>query len=98
MRKPKFNEEIGDRRLDILRKWSGKMEGKTVKSISCGTREHYNGAHQSDVLQIDFTDGSTLYIQTATNTMNIIQKVENGEGSSLKPPDFHADLHLTWDE
>ena len=96
MRAPKFDADIRNRRLDILRKWSKKMEGKTVKNVSCGMRAHNNDAHESDILQIEFTDGTTLYIQTATNTGNIIQKVKHGEGSSLTPPDFHADLHLTW--
>ena len=98
MRAPKYDEKIGDTRLDILREWSEKMKGKTVKNVSCGLRERYSDAHESDVLKIEFTDGSTLYIQTATNTGNIIQQVERGEGGSLTPPDFHADLHLTWED
>lgn len=97
MKAPKFDESRGDRRLGILRQWSEKMEGKTVKKVSCGQRERYKNAHESDVLRIEFTDGSTLYIETATNTGNIIQKVRDGEGGSLTPPDFHADLHLTWE-
>ena len=60
----------------------------------CG--EHNNGAHESDVLKIEFTDGRTLYIETATNTLNIIGQVEDGEGGNLTPPDFHADFILIW--
>ncbi|MDE0325623.1 MAG: hypothetical protein OXN27_17045 [Candidatus Poribacteria bacterium] len=96
MRAPKFDADVENLRLDIQRKRAKKMEGKTVKKISFGIRTHDADVHRSDVLQVEFTDGTTLYIETATNTQNIIQSVKYGKRSSLTPPDFHADLHLTW--
>lgn len=98
MRIPKYDPDAQPRRMEYLRKASERMVGKTVKKVSCGVREHNNQLHESDVLQIDFTDGSALYIETASNVQNIIQKVKSGERHSLKEPDFHADLHPTWDD
>ena len=98
MRPPKFDMDAQPRRMEILRKRFEKMEGKTVKKVSCGKREHNDELHESDVLQIEFTDDSTLYIETASNVQNIMQKVNSENRQIVKAPDFHGDLHPTWDD
>ena len=76
---------------------SEKMEGKTVKKVSCGIREHSNNQHRSDVLKLEFTDGSILHIQTGSNVQTIRDDVNSGSISKVKAPDFHVDLWLTWE-
>ena len=96
MRTPKIASDTNPRRMEFLKTRSEKMEGKTVKKVSCGMREHHTDLHQSEVLQLEFTDGSILYIETASNTQNVMHDVNSGRKSSIKASDFHADLWLTW--
>lgn len=95
---PKIATNTNPRELDFLKTRSEKMEGKTVKKVLCGRREHDIDLHQSEVLQIEFTDGSTLYIQTASNVQNIMSDVNSGRTSKIEAPDFHADLFLSWED
>ena len=48
------------------------MKGKTVKTVKFGIGEHHKKLHQSDVLLLEFTDGSILSIQTGSNTQEIV--------------------------
>ncbi|MDE0635907.1 MAG: hypothetical protein OXI43_08695 [Candidatus Poribacteria bacterium] len=50
--------------------------------------------HESDVLKIDFEDGTILHIQTASNVRNIIADFEHQKKRNFKPNDFHADIIL----
>ena len=94
---PKIDANANPRFTQHLKKQSEKMEGKTVKKVSCGMREHNIELHESMVLRIEFTDGSILHIQTASNVQNIMTAVNSGKGSSLEASDFHADLFPSWD-
>ena len=93
---PKIAKDTNPRFLEHLRNRSEEMIGKTIKEVSCGMREHEAGVHESQVLVIKFTDDTILYIQTASNAMNIVQDVRSGDTSKLTESDFHADLFLTW--
>ena len=93
---PKIASDTNPDWLEHLKTRSAKMEGKTVKKVSCGMREDNIDLHQSQVLQLEFTDGSILYIETASNVQNVMHDVNSERQSSIKAPDFHADLWLTW--
>ncbi len=82
---------------DILRhlaEHAPKMEGKTVKRVKFGIREHHRELHQSDVLLLEFTDGSILSIQTGSNARNVVQDVRSG--ARIEIDDFHTDFVLIW--
>ena len=96
MRTPKIAADTNPRSLDHLKKISEEMEGKTVKKVLCGIREHHTDLHQSEVLQLEFTDGSILYIETASNVQNVMHDVNSGRKPRIEASDFHADLWLTW--
>ena len=97
MSTPKIDANANPRLTQGLKKQYEKMEGKTVKKVSCGMREHDSALHESMVLRIEFTDGSILHIQTASNVQNIMDVVNSGKGASLEASDFHADLFPSWD-
>lgn len=63
-----------------------KMVGKTVASVEVGFRREIPKVHQSELIVIHFTDGSTLAIDTGSNAANI----------SDKPQEFHTDFMLEW--
>ena len=98
MRIPRIAADTNPRWVEFLKTRSEEMIGKTVKKISCGMREDHIDLHQSQVLQLEFTDGSILYIETASNVQNVMGDVNFGRKSSIEAPDFHADLWLTWGE
>ncbi len=98
MLKPKIATDADPRRLEFLRTTSERMVGKTIKRVSCAEREHDEDCHESDVLEIEFTDGSTLYIHTASNAQNIRDDVNSGRKRTIQASDFHADLHLAWED
>ena len=73
-----------------------KLIGKTVKNVTCGIREHHRELHQSDVLLLEFTDGSILSIQTGSNAKNVAGDVNRPGRLRIKPDDFHTDFVLIW--
>ena len=98
---PKIQKNIPDfisSRLKLSSERSEKMEGKTIKKVTVGFREQDKDMHESDVLKIEFKDGTILHIQTASNVLNLIADFEHGKKRNFKPNDFHADLFFTWEE
>lgn len=96
---PKIEKNVPEyisKRLEISSAHAEKMEGKTVKKVTVGFREQ-GDIHESDVLKIEFEDGSILHIQTASNVLNLIQDFEKRKKRNFKPSDFHADLIFTWE-
>ena len=88
-----------DTNPDILRhlaEHAPKMEGKTVKNVTFGIREHHKELHQSDVLLLEFTDGSILSIQTGSNAKNVVQDIRSGK--RIEIDDFHTDFVLIWED
>ena len=94
---PKIAKDTEPDLLRHLAEQAPKLEGKTVKKVVFGIREHSRKLHQSDVLQLEFTDGSILAIQTGSNATNVAIDVSRGK-SNIKPDDFHTDFVLTWKE
>lgn len=97
---PKIDKNVPEyisKRLEISSKHAEKMKGKTVRKVTVGFRELDNDIHESDVLKIEFEDGSILHIQTASNVRNLIQDFEKKNKGDFKPSDFHADLIFTWE-
>lgn len=66
------------------------MKGKTVERVEYGHREEYQETHQSEVLQIHFTDGSTLSIDTRTNVGNLADDIPDLKCNAL---DVSFSLH-----
>jgi hypothetical protein len=62
------------------------MVGKTVASVEVGHRRTIPKVHESELIVIHFTDGTTLSIDTGSNAANI----------SSKPEAFHTDFMLEW--
>ncbi len=89
---PKIVKDVDQRFSDQ----ATRMEGKTVKKVRFGIREDIKGVHQSDVLQLEFTDGEILAIQSGSNALNLTQDLESGSRSTIKPDDFHVDFVLIW--
>lgn len=69
------------------------MVGKTIKDVQIGMTPHeHNTCHQSEMLVIEFTDGTKLAIDTGSNIANKCGDVK------AKPSDFRVDLQLIWYE
>ena len=68
-----------------------KMEGKTIKRVEYGHREHQRGVHESEVLILEFTDGTKLGIETGSNAMEL-------RGRNLKEEDFKVDFMFGWSD
>ena len=62
------------------------MVGKTVASVEIGHRRQIPKVHQSELIVIHFTDGTSLAIDTGSTAANI----------SAKPQEFHTDFMLEW--
>ena len=92
---PKIATDTNPDILRHLKEQVPKMEGKTVKTVKFGIREHHKKLHQSDVLLLEFTDGSILSIQTGSNAQNIVDDL-NRRGIKMEPNEFHTDFVLIW--
>ena len=76
---PKIDKNVPEyisKRLELSSAHAEKMKGKTVRKVTVGFREQDDDIHESDVLKIEFEDGSILHIQTASNVLNLIQDFE----------------------
>ncbi len=89
--------EILSRKIEIEQEIVDKANGKTISKVQTGMRKTDPDLHESNVLSIEFTDGSTLWIQTASNVNNIIDTIENSN-RKIKPSYFHADLFYCWED
>ena len=67
-----------------------RMEGKTVEKVWIGRRENAKGAHQSEVIYMQFTDGKILAMDTGSNALDFKQN------PAMKPDEFEVDFRLTW--
>lgn len=66
-------------------------EGKTIERVQYGFTEPISEVHESEVIILHFTDGSTLGISTGSNALNLSTKHEG-----LLPGDIHVDFMLQW--
>ena len=63
------------------------MVGKTVASVEVGHRRHIAArVHESELIVLHFTDGSSLSIDTGSNANHV----------SATPSEFHVDFMLEW--
>ena len=95
---PKIAQDTHPDLLRHLAQEAPKLIGKTVKNVTFGIREYHRELHQSDVLLLEFTDGSILSIQTGSNAKNVAYDVNRPERRRIKPDDFHADFVLIWED
>jgi hypothetical protein len=70
---------------------ASRMVGKTVAKVEYGFREHLENVHESEVLIIYFTDGSTMSIETGSNAWNL-----SDDEKGLRRDDFHVDFVIHW--
>ncbi len=68
-----------------------KMEGRTIKSVEYGYREQTRDVHGSEVLILNFTDGTTLGVVAGSNAMEL-------KGKPLKPDKLLIDFMLRWSD
>jgi hypothetical protein len=69
--------------------------GKTIAKVTYGTDNDSMEdqlLHRGEWLQIGFTDGSTLRIETHSNAASVAQGVEAGRLKPLRATDFHSTL------
>ena len=67
------------------------MVGKTVESVEVGHRRNIPKVHQSELIVIHFTDGTSLAIDTGSNARNVCDMLHK-----FKPEDFCIDFMLEW--
>ena len=67
-----------------------KMEGKTIKKIEYGYGEYVRGAHQTEVLILEFTDGTKVGISIGSNAMEFKEL--------LNPEELKVDFNVRWDD
>ena len=91
---PKLDKNADPKRLQHLTNASSKMEGKTVKKVTGARRENQKDVHNSDVLQIEFTDGSIISIETASNAMNMSDKINSDQKTNAE--DFNVTYWIIW--
>ena len=70
--------------------------GKTIAKIDVYFKKQSTDVHESDVLRIQFTDDTVMWIQTASNADNIISDIESGK-TNFQTKDFHADFVISWE-
>ena len=80
--KPILPEFLGD---------AQKMEGKTIKSVEYGHQEHTRDVPGSEVLILNFTDGTTLGVVAGSNAREL-------KGKPLKPDKLLIDFMLRWSD
>ena len=93
---PKIAQDTNPDLLRHLAEAAPKLIGKTIKNVTFGIREDNKNLHQSDVLLLEFTDGSILSIQTGSNAKNVAYDANSPGGRRIKPNDFHTDFVLIW--
>ena len=67
-----------------------KMEGKTIKKIEYGYEEHVKGAHETEVLILEFTDGTKVGISIGSNAMEF--------KGLVNPEKLKVDFIFDWDD
>jgi hypothetical protein len=68
-----------------------KMEGKQVERVRTGELVSVPGRAETEAFVLDFSDGSLMSIEAATNISQII-----GEGAEVKPEELHVTFYITY--
>ncbi|MDE0010383.1 MAG: hypothetical protein OXU36_04525 [Candidatus Poribacteria bacterium] len=84
---PKIERPALPERIPIAKK----LEGKTIAEVKYGHREHTTDVHESEVLILEFTDGTKLGLTIGSNAREL-------KGRQIKPEDFLADFIFDWDD
>ena len=67
-----------------------KMEGKTIKKIEYGFGEDVEDAHQTEILILEFTDGTKVGMSIGSNAMDFRELVN--------PAQLKVDFMFDWDD
>ena len=67
-----------------------RMEGKTIKKIEYGYGEHVKDVHETEVLILEFTDGTKVGILIGSNAMEFKRLVN--------PEKLKVDFIFHWDD
>ena len=84
-----YLREIASPALPEFLALAKKMEGKTIKKIEYGYGKHVADAHQTEVLILEFTDGTQVSISIGSNAMEF--------KALLNPEKLKLDLQFDWD-
>ena len=66
------------------------MEGKTIKKIEYGYGEHVKDAHETEVLIVEFTDGTKVGISIGSNAIEF--------KGLVNPEKLKVDFIFRWDD
>ncbi len=64
------------------------LAGKTIEAVTLSQRKNYEGVHQSELIEIRFTDGSSVHIDSHTNAWNV-----SGAHGEFDPAEFNVCLY-----
>ncbi|MDI9873870.1 hypothetical protein [Flectobacillus rivi] len=70
-----------------------RMIGKTIQRIEFGEISSNENVHQSEALNIYFSDGTAMTVQIGSNAGIVASEYEG-----MKPSDFHTDIMIFWAE
>ena len=70
---------------------TARMVGKTIRKVEIGERQRWENVHGSELITIEFDDGTLLSIDTGSNAGNLC-----AAGSIRTPDQFHVDYLLFW--
>ena len=70
---------------------TARMVGKTIRKVEIGERQRWENVHGSELITIEFDDGTLLSIDTGSNAGNLCTT-----DSILTPDQFHVDYLLFW--
>lgn len=68
-----------------------RMVGKQIEKVEFGETEFNEDVHQSESINIYFTDGTAMTIRIGSNACNIAS-----DHNRIKPSDIHTDLMIFW--
>ncbi|MFZ2801552.1 MAG: hypothetical protein WAZ30_15125 [Syntrophorhabdus sp.] len=69
-----------------------RVKGKTIKSVELGEEEKHPGTHQSELMILHFTDGTSMAIQIGSNARNLADRFEG-----MDTREFSTDFIILWE-
>lgn len=87
-RTPKRGGPPADAALRVVLPLLRHMTGRTVESVDLYQRQSDPEMHESEVVEIEFTDGSVIYLDTGTNAYNV-----SGDHGDFLPSEFHVSFY-----
>lgn len=64
---------------------------KTIENIEFGKQKSYPNSHESEGINLHFTDGTSLLIRIGSNSQDIVDKFDE-----LEPNNIHTSFMFNW--